>query len=240
MDSARIVPAGRLRRLREELIDEGTGVVESSPDPDAVIEELDYALHPPRHERRLPTYGSIVLPTMPVDRVGREHRARHRPAHDTARRRRQRPSLRRRTRELDRPRTRRHHRHRRVRPVGRIRARHRRRQRGHAARCWSSVARTTVFASSDRSASPAGTAPGGTSSRRCGRGSNARPAGCPTRRARSSIDCCASPCTISARPVSARCSCSADVTTASSSNGCRHHRHCGSTDRPPSARSATC
>lgn len=70
MDTARVVPAGRLRRLREELIDEGTGVIESSPDPDAVVEELDYALHPPRHERRLPTYGSIVLPTVPVDEWG--------------------------------------------------------------------------------------------------------------------------------------------------------------------------
>ena len=64
------VAPGRLRRLREELIDEGTGVIESTPDPDVVLEELDYALRPPRHERRTPTYGSIILPTIPVERWG--------------------------------------------------------------------------------------------------------------------------------------------------------------------------
>jgi hypothetical protein len=70
MDSIRSVAPGRLRRLREELIDEGTGVIESTPDPDVVLEELDYALRPPRHERRTPTYGSIILPTIPVERWG--------------------------------------------------------------------------------------------------------------------------------------------------------------------------
>jgi hypothetical protein len=70
MDSPRSVSADRLRRLREELLEEAVGVV----DPDdvdasssrAVLDELDYALRPPRHERRLPTYGSIVLPTVEV------------------------------------------------------------------------------------------------------------------------------------------------------------------------------
>ena len=66
----RSVAPGRLRRLREELIDEGTGVIESTGDPDVVLEELDYALRPPRHERRTPTYGSIILPTIPVERWG--------------------------------------------------------------------------------------------------------------------------------------------------------------------------
>ena len=66
----RSVAPGRLRRLREELIDEGTGVIESTGDPDVVLEELDYALRPPRHERRTPTYGSIILPTTPVERWG--------------------------------------------------------------------------------------------------------------------------------------------------------------------------
>jgi hypothetical protein len=36
-------------------------------DPDVVLDEVDYALRPPRHERRLPTYGALVLPTVPVD-----------------------------------------------------------------------------------------------------------------------------------------------------------------------------
>ncbi|MGB0114704.1 MAG: diadenylate cyclase [Ilumatobacteraceae bacterium] len=70
MDSARFVPPGRLRRLREELIDEGTGIIEAVTDADAVLDELDYALHPPRHERRLPTYGSIVHPTLPLEHWG--------------------------------------------------------------------------------------------------------------------------------------------------------------------------
>lgn len=70
MDSAHTVTPGRLRRLREELIDEGTGVIESATSPDVVLEELDYALRPPRHERRAPTYGSIVLPTVDADHWG--------------------------------------------------------------------------------------------------------------------------------------------------------------------------
>lgn len=39
----------------------------SVPDVDGVLDEVDYALRPPRHERRLPTYGAIVRPTVPVD-----------------------------------------------------------------------------------------------------------------------------------------------------------------------------
>lgn len=37
-------------------------------DADIVLDEVDYALRPPRHERRLPTYGAIVLPTVPVEK----------------------------------------------------------------------------------------------------------------------------------------------------------------------------
>lgn len=36
-------------------------------DPAVVLDEVDYALRPPRHERRLPTYGAIVLPTVTVE-----------------------------------------------------------------------------------------------------------------------------------------------------------------------------
>ena len=57
-----MVPEGRLRRLLEELVDEGLGVVESIDAPRLVAEELDYALRPPAHERRVPTYGAMVLP----------------------------------------------------------------------------------------------------------------------------------------------------------------------------------
>jgi len=71
VDSIRRVTAGRLRRLREELDDEGTGIVDVSSDPDVLIDELDYALRPPRHERRLPTYGSIVLPSVALVDWGR-------------------------------------------------------------------------------------------------------------------------------------------------------------------------
>jgi hypothetical protein len=67
MESLRSVSAARLRRLREELVDEAPGVIDSSADGDVVLDELDYALRPPRHERRLPTYGSIVLPTVEVN-----------------------------------------------------------------------------------------------------------------------------------------------------------------------------
>lgn len=67
MESTRRSSPGRLRRLREELLEEGVGVVEAVPDADVVLDELDYALRPPRHERRVPTYGSIVMPTVQAE-----------------------------------------------------------------------------------------------------------------------------------------------------------------------------
>lgn len=63
MDSARRVTPGRIRRLIEELTEEVGGAVERSSAPDALADELDYALHPPRHERRVPSYGALVQPT---------------------------------------------------------------------------------------------------------------------------------------------------------------------------------
>ncbi|MGH9133753.1 MAG: DNA integrity scanning protein DisA nucleotide-binding domain protein [Ilumatobacteraceae bacterium] len=66
MDSPRVLTAGRMRRLTEELVDEHLGVIESSSDPEALVDELDYALRPPRHERHVPSYGSFVLPTRPI------------------------------------------------------------------------------------------------------------------------------------------------------------------------------
>ncbi|MFP5486929.1 MAG: hypothetical protein ACLGHQ_01300, partial [Acidimicrobiia bacterium] len=67
MEAQRRVTAGRLRRLAEELAEEELGVLERSSRPDALVDEIDYALRPPRHERRVPSYGSFVLPTGPVD-----------------------------------------------------------------------------------------------------------------------------------------------------------------------------
>jgi hypothetical protein len=66
MDSPRVLTAGRLRRLTEELVDERLGVIESAVSPEALVDELDYALRPPRHELRVPSYGSFVLPTRPI------------------------------------------------------------------------------------------------------------------------------------------------------------------------------
>lgn len=63
----RSVTTGRLRRLIEELTEEHLGVIEHSSAPDILADELDYALRPPRHERRVPSYGSFVLPTISPD-----------------------------------------------------------------------------------------------------------------------------------------------------------------------------
>lgn len=64
MDSIREASPARLGRLREELHDEAPATIESVADADALIAEVDYALRPPRHERRLPTYGAIVTPSV--------------------------------------------------------------------------------------------------------------------------------------------------------------------------------
>jgi hypothetical protein len=55
-------PSGRLRRLREELDDELPGIVAQLGSPGALLDELDYAMRPPVHEGRVPTYGAIVTP----------------------------------------------------------------------------------------------------------------------------------------------------------------------------------
>lgn len=67
MDASRRVTAGRLRRLTEELLEEELGVVERSSVPAALVDEIDYALRPPRHERRVPSFGVFVLPEVPID-----------------------------------------------------------------------------------------------------------------------------------------------------------------------------
>jgi hypothetical protein len=53
---------GRIRRLREELVEEGFAfTVDWS---ELVVTELDYALRPAAHERRVPSFGSIVEPAI--------------------------------------------------------------------------------------------------------------------------------------------------------------------------------
>jgi len=65
-DAAR---SGQVRRLAEELTDEGLGFV--VPDDDGaslLLAELHHALRPPRHERRIASLGSILSPSVdPAD-----------------------------------------------------------------------------------------------------------------------------------------------------------------------------
>lgn len=52
---------GRLRRLTEELNDEGL-LGEGREWPEALLVELDHALRPPTHEKRIPLFGAIFEP----------------------------------------------------------------------------------------------------------------------------------------------------------------------------------
>jgi hypothetical protein len=54
--------ARRLARLVEEVSEVGLDLSGSEPWHDLVLSELDYALRPPVHERRIPTYGAIIDP----------------------------------------------------------------------------------------------------------------------------------------------------------------------------------
>lgn len=54
---------GRLRRLGEELDELDPAILASVADRVALLEELDYALRPAVHERRVPSYGVIVEPS---------------------------------------------------------------------------------------------------------------------------------------------------------------------------------
>ncbi len=62
-------PPGRVRRLSEELHEEGLidVLAPEGSGRDLVLGELDYALHPHVHERRVPSYGSILAPTVDAD-----------------------------------------------------------------------------------------------------------------------------------------------------------------------------
>lgn len=58
---------GRVRRLAEELADEGFFLDGPEPWRDLLLGEIDYAMHPHVHERRVPSFGSIVEPAVPVE-----------------------------------------------------------------------------------------------------------------------------------------------------------------------------
>src|SRR3954467_14081634 len=53
---------GRLRRLTEELVEEGLPFDPSSHLGQVLLDEVDYALRPKVHERRVRSYGAIVDP----------------------------------------------------------------------------------------------------------------------------------------------------------------------------------
>ena len=59
---ARPSPA-RVRRLAEELAESGFDLDVDDPWGALLLEDIDYALRPKVHERRVSSYGSIVDPT---------------------------------------------------------------------------------------------------------------------------------------------------------------------------------
>ncbi|MCU0260181.1 MAG: DNA integrity scanning protein DisA nucleotide-binding domain protein [Ilumatobacteraceae bacterium] len=65
MESHRVLHPGRIARLRDELADEVLPDLDLLDPIDLVLDELDYALRPPVHEGRTPTYGSFVAPATP-------------------------------------------------------------------------------------------------------------------------------------------------------------------------------
>ncbi|HEX4901697.1 MAG TPA: diadenylate cyclase [Acidimicrobiales bacterium] len=59
--------APRRRRLAEELVEEGLGFVLLVEGDDPLLDELDYALRPPVHEQRVPSFGVMIEPTVPAE-----------------------------------------------------------------------------------------------------------------------------------------------------------------------------
>jgi hypothetical protein len=57
------VASGRLRRLTEELEESGLVLPEDPDLSDILIDEIDHALRPPVHERRVVSSGTIIEPT---------------------------------------------------------------------------------------------------------------------------------------------------------------------------------
>lgn len=58
--------AGRIRRLAEELHEIGSPLSGDDRRDRILLEEVAYALHPAIHERRVPSYGSFVVPGVPA------------------------------------------------------------------------------------------------------------------------------------------------------------------------------
>src|SRR5688572_24573100 len=54
----------RRRRLVEELAEAGLELDDAEPWHDLAVAELDYALRPPVHERRVPSYGALLAPSV--------------------------------------------------------------------------------------------------------------------------------------------------------------------------------
>ncbi len=100
-DAVATTAAAPIRRLAEELAEalgtdrhevvDGPGIDErSAAQRHAFLEELHYALHPPVHERRAPSFGAIVAPSIHPDdwnaTTALNVTRRSIPAHDHARR----------------------------------------------------------------------------------------------------------------------------------------------------------
>ncbi|MEL7207505.1 MAG: hypothetical protein AAGK32_04620, partial [Actinomycetota bacterium] len=58
--------SGQIRRLGEELDELDPSILAQAPNPSALLEELAYALRPPVHERRVPSFGVFVEPTTDI------------------------------------------------------------------------------------------------------------------------------------------------------------------------------
>jgi len=68
MESRHVSPSkARLDRLADDLIEDGVGFLLDRGADAILLEEIDYALRPPVHERRVPSYGSIVGPDSDPD-----------------------------------------------------------------------------------------------------------------------------------------------------------------------------
>src|SRR5918997_3252062 len=63
MRAERSTTPGQLRRLVEEVGEAGLVLDGTEPWHDLAVAELAYALRPPVHERRVPSYGAIIDPT---------------------------------------------------------------------------------------------------------------------------------------------------------------------------------
>ena len=78
--------SSQLRRLTEELAEVGLDLDGSEPWHPLAVAELDYALRPHVHERRIPSYGALVAPTTEPDTwpAGTDLAIDHRSTGDTA------------------------------------------------------------------------------------------------------------------------------------------------------------